>query len=155
MRALLLLAAAALLAAPASALSAKQTVEKEITIQNADGTETLVRQPADEVTPGERVVYSLHYTNDQSEPVSGITLVMPVPEETAYVEGTAERPGATLAVSTDGGASFGPRGAATVVGADGTPRRAEASDITHLRWTVAGPVAPGTTDALVFKADLK
>ena len=155
MRAFLLLATAALLAAPASALSAKQTVEKEIAVTNADGTETLIRQPAETVAPGERVVYSLHYTNDQAEAVNDITLTMPVPAETTYVEGTADRPGAALVVSTDGGESFVPRGAATVMGEDGQPRRAQASDITHLRWTVAGPVAPGATDALVFKADLK
>lgn len=147
-------ALAALLAATsASALTATQTVEKEIVVQNPDGTESLVRQPAEMVTPGERVVYTLAYTNDQADPVNDIVLTMPVPAEVTYVEGSAERAGTTITVSTDNGASYTPRGAAMVVEA-GTPRRAEAADITHIRWRVTSPVAPGATDRLAFKAVL-
>lgn len=151
---LLLAAAASLLAAPASAMSARQVVEKEVAVRLPDGTETVERVPADTVSPGERVVYSLIFTNDESEPVSDLVLTAPVPVETTLVEGSADRPGIDLVVSVDGGASFGPRGAAVVREADGSTRRASAADITHLRWTVPGPVAPGQTDSLVFKAVL-
>lgn len=149
-----LLCAAALMLAPAAlAMTASQTVEVERVVQNPDGTETLIREPADNVTPGARVVYTVAYTNDEAEARTDLVFTMPVPGELTYVEGSADLPGTDVAVSVDGGASFGPRGAATVV-EDGTPRRAEARDITHIRWTIAGPVAPGTTDAVSFKGVL-
>ena len=141
-------------ALPASALTATQTVEKEILIQNPDGTETRLRKPATTVAPGERVVYTLAFTNDEAEAATNLVLTMPVPAEVTYIDGSADKPGAVMTVSTDGGNSFTPRGAATVM-EGGAPVRATAADITHIRWTVAGPVAPGESDTLAFKGVLE
>jgi uncharacterized repeat protein (TIGR01451 family) len=155
MRKLLLgLLATTFIALPAHALTAKQTVEKEVVVRNADGTESASRMPADVVVPGERVVYTVSFTNDDVQPAQNFVMTQPVPEEVTYIEGSAEKPGAELSVSTDGGNSFSPRGAATVL-RDGERVRATASDITHLRWKIVTPLAPGGNDSVAYKAVLK
>ena len=141
-------------ALPASALTAQQSVEREVVVQNPDGTQTVVREPASEVAPGDQVVYRVDFTNDTSEAASDIVLTQPVPAEVLYVEGSADTPGMEVSVSVDGGESFGPRGAVTVV-RDGEPVRADASDITHIRWTLVGELAPSETGAIAYKGVLK
>ena len=51
-------------AVSAQALTATQKVEKEISIQNADGSTQTRLVSAAEVTPGEKVVYTVVFTND-------------------------------------------------------------------------------------------
>lgn len=152
-----ILGAVALLSAtaaiPASAMTAQQSVEVETETTNADGTRTVVRLPAESVVPGSKLVYTVTFTNDKAEPTNNLNFTLPVPQEVTYVEGTADKAGTIVTVSTDGGSSFTTRGAATVVDA-GQSRRATAADITHIRWQVPGPVAPGTTDSIAFKAIL-
>ena len=154
MRRVLTALAALALSLPAYALTAEQVVEKEIVIQNPDGTETRERVPAANVAPGDRVVYSVRVLNDGTEAADALVLTQPVPGEVTYIEGSAERPGAVLTVSVDGGVTFGPRGAATVV-RDGSAVTADASDITHLRWTLEGELLPGRTDTVMYKGVLK
>ena len=151
----LIASASLLVTASASALTAKQIVEKEVVVQMPDGTETVTRGPAELVVPGERVVYTLSFTNDDAAPASDLVLTMPVPSEIKYMDGSATKNGATIVYSADGGQTFADRTALRSIGADGTVRTATADDITHIRWTVAGPVAVGETGNLSFKGVLK
>lgn len=151
-----IIAATSLLASvSASALSAKQIVEKEVVVQMPDGTESVTREPADMVVPGERIVYTLNFTNDDAAPASDLVLTMPVPIEIKYMDGSAEKPGAKTVYSADGGQSFAERSTLRKVGADGNVRTAADEDITHIRWTVSGPIAVGETGNLSFKGILK
>jgi len=90
----------------ANALTATQKVEKEITVQQADGTSVTQRVSADQVTPGEKIVYTVDFLNDSAEPASDLVLAMPVPSDVRFLEGSADRDGAIVKYSTDGGASF-------------------------------------------------
>lgn len=139
----------------ASALTAKQTVEKETVVQMPDGTESITRGPAELVTPGERVVYTLNFTNDDSAAATDLVLTMPVPNEIKYMDGSASTAGAKVVYSADGGQSFAARSGLRVVGVDGNSRTATSEDITHIRWTVAGPLATGETGTLFYKGVLK
>jgi len=151
-----IIAATSLLASvSASALSAKQIVEKEVVVQMPDGTESVTREPADMVVPGERIVYTLNFTNDDAAPASDLVLTMPVPTEIKYMDGSAEKPGAKTVYSADGGQSFAERSKLSKVQADGNMRTAADEDITHIRWTVTGPIAVGETGNLSFKGILK
>jgi len=139
----------------ASALIAKQSVEKEIVVQMPDGTESITRAPAELVIPGERVVYTLSYTNDDAAPATDLVLTMPVPSEIKYMDESATTAGAKVVYSADGGQTFASRAGLRVVGADGNIRTAISEDITHIRWTVAGPLAVGETGLLSYKGILK
>lgn len=142
-------------ALPASALTATQIVEKEVVIENQDGTTQTQRVPAERVIPGERIVYTLRYLNDGAEPATDLVMTMPVPKEVTFIDGSAERSGAETVYSVDGGDSFAPRESLQVRGVDGASRPAKAEDITHVKWTVAGPVQSAEAGELVFKGTLK
>jgi uncharacterized repeat protein (TIGR01451 family) len=140
---------------PAYALTATQTVEREIVVSNADGSQTVTRTTADKVTPGDKVVYSLNYFNDEAEPAENIVLVMPVPSEVDYIDGSATFDDVSSAFSTDGGETFSNRADLQVVRGDGSNTMAVASDITHIRWTVSKAISPNTGGTLSFSGRLQ
>jgi len=146
---------AASAAIPAVALEAEQRVLKEVVVKQADGTEKRSYVAADLVTPGSTVVYALVFRNDQPAPADDIVLVMPVPSEVAYIEGSATNRLGVADFSTDGGSSYAPRQSLNVTDADGRVRAAGAEDITHVRWTVAKAIQPGETGQLWFRGTLK
>lgn len=143
------------LGASANALTATQKVEKEITVQQADGTSVTQRVSADQVTPGEKVVYTVNFLNDSSEPATDLVLAMPVPSDIRFLEGSADRDGAVVRYSVDGGESFVDREALILPAVGGGTRPARADDITHIQWRIAGPVPVGARDAVAFKGRLK
>ena len=151
----ILAATSVLTSISASALTAKQSVEKEVVVRMPDGTESITRGPAELVIPGERVVYTLSYTNDDAAPATDLVLTMPVPSEIKYMDGSANDAGAQVVYSADGGQTFASRTGLRVIGVDGNSRTAISEDITHIRWTVAGPVAVGETGTLSYKGTLK
>lgn len=140
---------------PASALEAEQRVLKEVSVQQTDGTVKKSYVAADLVTPGSTVVYALVFRNDEDAPAADIVLVMPVPEEITYIEGSANNRLANADFSADGGTSFAPRQSLSITDADGTVRAAAADDITHVRWSVAKAIMPGETGQLWFRGTLK
>lgn len=142
-------------AVPAFSLTATQKVEKEVVIQQADGTSETRLVSASEVTPGEKIVYTVAYTNDSAEPATDIVLAMPVPSDVRYLEGSADRAGAMVLFSADGGSSFLERNALVLPAVGGGTRAANSNDITHIQWRIPGPVPVGASDKVVFKARLK
>jgi len=156
-RALLALTAlgALSLAAPASALEAEQRVLKEVVVQQANGTTSKKYVNADLVTPGETVVYALVFRNDDVKPVDDIVLVMPVPAEVRYIEGSATNRLSSVEFSADGGGSFTAREGLSKRQPDGRVTAATTDDITHVRWKVARSVQPGETGQLWFRGTLR
>ena len=142
-------------ALPAAALEAEQRVLKEVTVTQLDGTEKKSYVDADLVTPGDTVVYALVFRNDQPAPAEDIVLVMPVPSEIAYIEGSSTTRLATADFSADGGTTFAARERLSVTQSDGSVRAASTDDITHVRWSVARAIQPGETGQLWFRGVLK
>ena len=139
----------------AHALSAIQKVEKEVVTTNAAGEKIVSRVPAERVTPGETVIYTVEFLNDSDAPATDLVLAMPVPTDIEFLEGSADRPGATILYSTDGGSTYASRDALALPAVDGGTRGARSEDITNIQWTIKGPVAVGQSDRVVFKGRLK
>ena len=152
---LLSLVALHLAALPARALTATQTVEREIVVLQADGTQLIKREKADLVTPGDTIVYTLNYYNDKDETADNITLVMPIPAQISYLEGSADMEAAHAVYSADGGKTFAARAGLQFISDDGLTRPARAEDITHIRWRIKGSIAPEGTGSLSFSGRLK
>lgn len=142
-------------AATPFALSAKQTVKKELTRDLGNGQTVVELVEAEKVTPGEKVAYVFDILNDENQEVSDLVLAMPVPKEIQFIEGSADREGASVLYSTDGGQSFAPRSALTVVTGPSGPRPATRDDITHIQWKISGPIAIGASDSVLFKGRLR
>jgi len=88
-------------AAAPYALTAKQTVEKEVTRTLADGQVVTEQVEATLVVPGEKVIYTFDILNDEDQPVTDLVLAMPVPKEIRFIEGSADQEGASVLYSVD------------------------------------------------------
>jgi uncharacterized repeat protein (TIGR01451 family) len=151
----LMIALLQLSAPPAiAAMTARQAVEKEVVVRAANGVDTVKRMPADKVTPGETVIYSINYKNESAEAASDIVLVMPVPKEVSYVEGSVSGDDTSVAFSADGGKTYVARGRLTVE-EGGTSRPARGDEITHIRWTLSTPVPANGEGEVSYKAILR
>ena len=142
-------------AAPALAdVTAEQIVEKEIIRRDASGAESVERVKADTVVPGEEIIYSLRFVNDANQAADAIVLVMPVPAEVKYVEGSVTGVNARVTFSADGGQTYVARGRLTVA-EDGVQRPAKSDEISHIKWTLLEPLAANAKGEVAYRAVLK
>ena len=108
---------------------------------------------AEEIVPGDVVLYTVTYRNVSDQSVENITVTNPIPPQLTYVPDSSFSPGADVQYSVDGGATWGDL--AELVVADGDARRAAtADDLTHIRWRLSGELAPGTQGFARFRARL-
>lgn len=133
------------------ALEINNAVFQEVVVTAPDGTTTTRLVPATKVVPGGHVVYEITYRNTGKDGASNITINNPLPDGLLYVDGKGTP---VTAVSVDGGANYGRLPDLVVIGADGNPRAAQPSDVTHLRWVVQ-PLAAGGVGKVTFEAVVK
>ena len=105
---------------------------------------------ADKIAPGDKVGYRI---NTGSEPVSGVTIKNPVPENTVYIMNSANGAGTSITLSVDG-SQFAPVSELNVL-ENGEIRPAGAKDIQSIRWIVDAPLAPSATGFVEFQVRVK
>lgn len=147
--------AAPLLATQASAMTANQTVLKEIKTVDATGQVQIDYVTADLVTPGEAVIYRVDYINDGTDPVTDFELTMPVPAEIRFSgvidQGTSQR----IVYSANNAQSFHALSGIVTTGNQGEMIPAVPEDITHIRWTIEGDMPAGTSGHVAFRGVLE
>lgn len=135
-------------------VTANQIIEKEIVIAGDDGVPMIKRTKADKVAPGEEVIYTLRFQNESDEVAEAVVLVMPVPKEISYVEGTVSGSDTKVAFSADDGVTYMPRGRLTV-NEGGSERPAKSDEITHIRWTLDADLAPNEQREVSYRGILR
>lgn len=159
----LTLSLAALLLCPTLALAKPEIVvtmeaKKEITIVHEDGTKEVKIVPAETISPGEVIIFSLAYTNGGSQAAHGVVVDNPIPDGTAYVLNSATQGGGELVFSIDGGKSFKMPTLLTyeVSKPDGSAEKRVASpeEYTHIRWRIE-EVPAGTGGELTYRVKVK
>jgi uncharacterized repeat protein (TIGR01451 family) len=138
----------------ATGLQAEQIVEVATVSVDENGQEQVTYTLAEEVAPGDQVRYTINYTNAGNESASNVKLDMPVPAEVDFIEGSADATSAEISYSADNGETFASRGTLTVTEA-GEPQAATAKDITHVRWTFTGDIAPGEAGNISYSGVLQ
>ena len=133
---------------------ATQTVEQEIVKRTADGAVKLERVTAVKVAPGDEVIYSIRFTNQGAEPAADLVMVMPVPDEVKYVEGSAAGSDANITFSADGGKTYLTRGRLTVK-EEGVERSATSDEISHIKWVLAEPLASDGRGVVTYRGVVK
>ena len=111
---------------------------------------------ANRAQPGEIVEYRLKAVNSGSAAISNLNVDLPVPRETAYLDGTASGPNnATLLASFDAKRSFGQLPLKRKIIKDGKTNEeiVKANEFTNLRWAIKGAIPAG--QSLEFKARVK
>lgn len=153
-----LIFALSVIAAPFSVaqagIVAQQIVEKEVVTKSADGSVSITRTVPETVIPGEEVIYSLKFANDSEEAAEAVVLVMPVPDEVSYIEGSVDGEGASVTFSADGGQTYVARGRLTVA-EGGAARPARSDEITHIKWTLSAALGADEKGNVSYRAILK
>jgi len=133
------------------------TIEAHKVVIGERGQELFV--PAHEVRPQDVIEYRLTYANNGVAPVRNISITDPVPSGVAYVEKTAEKPGAgNVEFSIDNGKSFHAWPVKiTKKTADGREIEVDATPdmVTHIRWTVSGDLKPENEITFSYRATVK
>ena len=144
-----LVAAASAFAAPVVSLSSNVLVERQVAAESGQIV-TKLENPG-VVTPGDKLVFSVTYANKTLRPATDLVVTNPVPPSVAF----AGDESAGALVSVDGGKTWGALPELKVKADDGALKAAAASDVTHLRWSFAKPIAPGAEGKLSFRAVVK
>lgn len=139
-----------------SAIELKTTAAVEVVKKNEKGEKTVALADAAKATktPGDIVVFTTTYTNNGKKPAEAVVITNPVPEHTAYVNGSASGANAKIDFSVDGGKTFAAADKLTVREKAGQ-RKAGAADYTTIRWTLTAPVPVNGSGNVSYKAKIK
>lgn len=137
------------------AIRLEHKAEQWETVTDENGDEQVQLVTATNVVPGERVLFTVTYTNTGDQPAETVTITNPVPEHMAYVDDSATGDNTSVLFSVDGGESFAAAPDLRVTNTDGTQRPAGAGDYTHVRWIVGSDIAPGAKGTVQFTATVK
>jgi uncharacterized repeat protein (TIGR01451 family) len=141
---------------PAAASAANEvTLSSEVFVErvktDAQGTARTVREKPEVVTPGEKLVFVLSYSNGGAQPAADFTVTNPIPNAVAFT--SAEGAGST--VSVDGGKTWGQLSALRVALPDGTSRAPVPADVTHVRWRFAQPIPAKSGGEVSFRGTVR
>lgn len=151
------LAAVVLLAgttALAQQLDVRSVAQKEETVTTDAGTVETRLVAAERVIPGDKVVYTITFTNQGTELADDVVVTNPIDPSLVYIEGSAFGAGMRIEFSADGGQRFSLPGDLTLADESGN-RPARPEDYTHIRWTLDGDLEPGATGVARFSATVK
>ena len=123
--------------------------EEVVTTASGDTDTRLV--PAGRVIPGDKVHYTVTFTNVGGEAVDDVVVTNPIDPALTYVNDSASGKDMSVDFSVDGGKSFGSRDS-LVVAAENGSRPARPEDYTHIRWTLEGALDAGATGVARFAA---
>ena len=130
------------LAVPALAkpiLNINLKAEKEV-IEEVDGKEVRKIVQADEIFPGETIIYTLDVINSGDQPASNVKVTDPIPEGTVLIPGSAFGDDAKVSYSIDGGETYNHPSllAYKVTRNDGTVENRVASyeQYTNIQWVL-------------------
>ncbi len=135
-------------------LDVQTTVQKQETFVNEAGESEKRLVAADIVVPGDRVFYTITFTNISDETAEKVVITNPIAEGLVYVDGSAFGPGTDITFSVDDGENYAAAGDLTVT-ENGESRPAEAKDFTHIRWVMRSELAAGAQGTARFAAILE
>lgn len=134
-------------------LNAVAEVEKEVF--NEEGKKVTKRFPADKVIPGDKVIYTIYYTNASKDTADDVFITNPIPEHMIYSDGTATGENTRITFSIDGGKRFDLPENLKVKMTEGTERPARPEEYTTVKWTFKKSLPAGGKGFVAFTAKLK
>jgi uncharacterized repeat protein (TIGR01451 family) len=113
---------------------AVKTIVEVVSRGEIDGREQTRVVPAEEVVPGDEVIYTLEIRNPGNVALASPVVDYRIPEHVRYVANSAVGAGAQVSYSVDEGHTFDRPENLKVADANGEQRAASAADYTHIRW---------------------
>ncbi|NIP15151.1 MAG: DUF11 domain-containing protein [Pseudomonadales bacterium] len=139
----------------AARVTLSNTVAKFETVQGPAGQAERRLVAADEVFPGDELVYTITFANEGREEVAAGSIVItnPIPEVAEYLDGSAAGEDTTITFSVDG-ETFDRPAALTVQRGDSRVV-AEAIDYQAIRWAYDQALEPGEFGTVSFAVRLR
>ena len=109
---------------------------------------------ADEITPGDQILFTTRFKNNGDESSDNVVITNPIPKHTRYLAGSAKGENCIITFSVDGGRAWGDATALKVRLKDGSFRAATATDYTHIRWKYAKVLQPAEQKSISFQTKL-
>ena len=108
------------------------------------------------VVPGDELFYTVSFTNvgDSLVDERSVVITNPIPDNTEYLDGTADGKGTEIKFSVDKGSDFD-AAAALKIADQGAARQAGAGDYTTIRWVYQPGLAPGESSQVSFSVRLR
>ncbi len=135
----------------ATPLELKSDVFVERQIVRSDGSNAVVLEKPNMVTPGDNLVFVVRYKNVGGSTANNFVVTNPLPAAVVF-NGTSD---GLEVVSVDGGRTWGILGTLRVAKRDGTPRSAMLTDVTHIKWNLNQPLTAGAEGKLIFRGIVK
>lgn len=109
---------------------------------------------ADEITPGDRILFTTSFMNSGKQPSDNVVITNPIPAHTRYLANTAKGENCIITFSVDGGRAWGDVKTLKVRQKDGKFRAATAADYTHIRWKYNRELKPSEKKSISFQTKL-
>jgi uncharacterized repeat protein (TIGR01451 family) len=129
--------------------------ETEVEVVNRAGRKEKKREPVALAIPGSQVIYTTRFTNKGNKPAGNIVINNPIPENTAFVSGSAFGTSTAITYSVNGGKSYDLPNKLKINTPGGAERQAEPRDYTHIRWRYLGELPPGKRGEVGFRVVIK
>lgn len=130
----------------------KNVAEIETTVKTPDGKVEKKRGPVEKATPGTEIIYTSTFKNVGTKPAGNINIKNPIPANTTLVAASPWGAGTDITYSADGGKTWATVDKVKIKdAATGKERPAGLTEITHLRWSLRGELAPGKQGEVGFR----
>ncbi len=126
-------------------------VERTKLSEDGESVTELVDPATVKVVPGDKLLFINRYHNGGQTEVTGFVVNNPVHDAVTFVEVMED----WALVSVDGGQTFGKLSDLSVTDSEQETRPAVAADVTHIRWVLPSPIAPGASGELRFRGTVK
>ena len=140
--------------AASSPIQISSKVQELVQVVDDKGQSHFKAVSAEEIVPGDRILYTTTFTNSGDKASDKIVITNPVPKNTRYLGGTAKGENCVITYSVDNGSSWGSVQSLKVKLKDGSERAAAASDYTHIRWEYRRSLQPAEAEAVSFQTQL-
>jgi uncharacterized repeat protein (TIGR01451 family) len=133
----------------------KATAQIEVESVNEAGRRIKKRVPAEKVTPGTEIIYTIAYHNPADQTAEQVVITNPIPEQMRYRHQSVFGEKVRVTFSVDGGESFDLPQNLYVTDATGRRFPAKSDDYTHIRWKLQDPIPPRASGQVGFRAILQ
>ena len=135
-------------------IEVKSEAFKQVLVETEDGKQVYKMVKPDIAIPGDEILYVNTIKNIGNESASNIKIDNPIPNNSAYVDGTAFGSGTDILFSVDKGKTFNTPDKLTII-RGGEKVIADPDEYTNIRWIFKPELAPGKQSKVTFKAVIK
>lgn len=136
-----------------STIKISSEVHELVEVKDEHGKPQLKAIAADEITPGDRILFTTSFKNNGEKASDNVIITNPIPKHTRYLADSAKGEHCIITFSVDGRV-WGSEKTLKVRLKDGKFRAATPADFTHIRWKYNRALKPAEKQSISFETKL-